>query len=54
MRELQERHGMRGIALTGFGMEDDIKLSKEAGFSAHLTKPIEARLLDSTLKHLGI
>ena len=54
MRELQERYGLRGIALTGYGMEDDIKLSKEAGFSAHLTKPIQAKVLDEAFASLGI
>ncbi len=53
MREMQDRFGLRGIALTGFGMEDDIKLGKEAGFSAHLVKPIQAEILDATLASLG-
>ena len=54
MRELQDRFGLKGIALTGFDMEDDAKLSKEAGFSAHLTKPIQIRILDETLASLGL
>jgi CheY-like chemotaxis protein len=54
MRELQDRFGLKGIALTGFAMEDDAKLSKEAGFSAHLTKPIQIRILDETLASLGL
>jgi DNA-binding response OmpR family regulator len=54
MRELQDRYGMRGIALTGFGLDDDIKLSKEAGFSLHLVKPIRARDLDEALASLGV
>lgn len=29
------------IALTGYGMEDDIRRSREAGFTAHLTRPID-------------
>ena len=54
MRELRDRHRMMGIALTGFGLDDDIKLSEEAGFSAHILKPITARRLDETLAKLGI
>jgi DNA-binding response OmpR family regulator len=54
MRELQERYGLRGIALTGFGLEDDVKLGKEAGFSAHIVKPIRADILDETLASLGL
>jgi CheY-like chemotaxis protein len=54
MRELRDRHSIRGIALTGFGLEDDVKLSEEAGFSAHILKPITAKRLDETLAKLGI
>jgi CheY-like chemotaxis protein len=54
MRELRDGHGMKGIAITGYGLEDDIKLSEEAGFSAHILKPVSARLLDETLAKLGI
>jgi CheY-like chemotaxis protein len=54
MRELKDRYGMTGIALTGYDLEDDIKLSQEAGFSVHITKPIRARILDEALASLGI
>ena len=54
MRELQDRFGLRGIALTGFGLEDDVKLGREAGFSAHIVKPIRAGVLDETLASLGL
>jgi DNA-binding response OmpR family regulator len=54
MRELQERFGLKGIALTGFDKEDDAKLSREAGFSAHLTKPVQIGILDETLAFLGL
>jgi CheY-like chemotaxis protein len=30
---------MPGIALSGYGQEQDLQRSKEAGFAAHLTKP---------------
>lgn len=29
------------IALTGFGRDEDIELSRQAGFTTHLTKPID-------------
>ena len=40
MRQLRQR-GLRfpGIALSGYGQEDDIQRSHEAGFAIHLTKP---------------
>ena len=54
MRELKDRYGLRGIALTGFDMEDDFRLSREAGFSAHLVKPVQAIVLDRAISSLGI
>ena len=40
MRQLRQRgHKFPGIALSGYGQEEDIRRSHEAGFSAHLTKP---------------
>jgi signal transduction histidine kinase/DNA-binding response OmpR family regulator len=41
-----------GIALSGFGMEHDIKRSKEAGFSVHLTKPLNFQLLIEAIERL--
>jgi PAS domain S-box-containing protein len=32
---------IRAIALSGFGREEDVRRSREAGFSAHLTKPVD-------------
>lgn len=49
MRKLQEKHRLRGIALTGYGMEKDLLHSREAGFLAHLTKPINVQVLDRAL-----
>ncbi len=40
MRELSRRYGLKGIALSGYGMEEDRIKSLQAGFSRHLTKPI--------------
>jgi CheY-like chemotaxis protein len=45
MRELAARCGTRGIALTGFGMPDDIDEARNAGFADHLLKPIPAQTL---------
>ncbi len=41
MQKLNERHGLRGIALSGYGMELDQTRSFDSGFSAHLTKPVD-------------
>ena len=34
------------IALTGFGMEDDLRKTQDAGFDHHLVKPIDVNKLD--------
>ena len=49
MKKLRDQYGLKGIALTGYGMEEDIHRRTSAGFFAHLTKPINANLLDRTL-----
>ena len=41
--------GAPGIAISGFGSEEDIRMSKAAGFSAHLTKPINIRRLEALI-----
>jgi CheY-like chemotaxis protein/two-component sensor histidine kinase len=45
------------VALTGYGQEDDRRRSGEAGFDAHLTKPVEpkvlAELLDGVARGAG-
>ncbi len=52
MREMKERYDIRGIALTGYGMEEDIEKSRNAGFFVHLTKPIQIQSLDKALAEL--
>jgi len=52
MRSLRG-HGIKGICLSGFGMEEDIVQSAEAGFHHHLTKPIDLRKLENIIDSLG-
>jgi PAS domain S-box-containing protein len=40
---------IRGIALSGFGMEEDTRRSAEAGFEAHLNKPVDFAILQELL-----
>jgi DNA-binding response OmpR family regulator len=40
MAELRSRYGLHGIALSGYGMDEDLVHSREAGFDRHLTKPV--------------
>jgi len=52
MRELRESKGMPGIALSGFGSEDDISKARAAGFAEHLTKPINFERLQEAIQNL--
>jgi CheY-like chemotaxis protein len=40
------------VALTGWGQEEDRRKSQEAGFDAHMTKPIEPAALEKLLAGL--
>jgi CheY-like chemotaxis protein len=50
MRELVGRHGLHGVALSGYGMEEDVRRSHEAGFQAHLTKPVTLQALREAIR----
>lgn len=52
MRELHSSKGLRGIALTGFGSEHDINEARAAGFSEHLTKPINFERLEEAIQNV--
>jgi len=49
MAELSKTHGLRGIALSGYGAQADIERSREAGFIGHLTKPVEIPALEGLI-----
>ncbi len=42
-----------GIAMSGFGMEDDRQRSRQAGFAEHLTKPVELAVLNQAVTRLA-
>jgi signal transduction histidine kinase/CheY-like chemotaxis protein len=50
MPRLRERGLARGIALSGFGMEADVERSRAVGFVAHLIKPLDFSVLESTIE----
>ena len=41
------------IALTGWGREDDMRSSREAGFDHHLVKPVATEKLEALLCRVG-
>jgi PAS domain S-box-containing protein len=49
MRELSGRYGLKGIALSGYGMEEDVQRSREAGFSKHMTKPVDLQAFKAAI-----
>ncbi len=66
MQSLAEVYPIQGIAVSGFGMPEDIEMCKKAGFSAFILKPapfekIKAELdricdqirQDESLQHIG-
>jgi PAS domain S-box-containing protein len=52
VREAKKRQPLKGIALSGFGMEEDLRVGKEAGFDYHLTKPVEFQKLEGVLREI--
>ncbi|MHA3775385.1 PAS domain S-box protein [Verrucomicrobiota bacterium sgz303538] len=50
MPQLKSRYGVKGIAVSGYGMEQDLKRSREAGFDAHLVKPVDFKQLIAALQ----
>jgi signal transduction histidine kinase/ActR/RegA family two-component response regulator len=50
MEKLRNDHPIFGIALTGFGMEDDLRKSHEVGFNHHLVKPVDLNRLDALIQ----
>jgi signal transduction histidine kinase len=49
MRSLRAENHLRGIALSGYGMSEDIQLSREAGFAEHLVKPVDLKKLEEAM-----
>jgi CheY-like chemotaxis protein len=48
-KKLRKLSSMKGIALTGYGMDDDVARSRDAGFAVHLTKPVHIESLEKAL-----
>ena len=42
-----------GIALTGFGMEADMKDCLDAGFNVHITKPMNLQRLNKVIQEIA-
>jgi CheY-like chemotaxis protein len=53
VRELGEDSPIRAIAISGYGTEDDIALSREAGFAEHLVKPLDYARLEEAIARVA-
>jgi CheY-like chemotaxis protein/anti-sigma regulatory factor (Ser/Thr protein kinase) len=53
MERLNAERPIIGVALTGFGMEDDIRKSRDVGFREHLVKPVDLNRLDAVIQELA-
>jgi signal transduction histidine kinase len=49
VRAFRARSAAPAVALTGYGMDDDVRRCLEAGFSVHLTKPVSIQQLEQVL-----
>jgi PAS domain S-box-containing protein len=53
LREIEGREHVPVIAITGFGRSNDIERARAAGFYAHLTKPLNLRVLTEVVQQLA-
>lgn len=53
MTRIQAIQPLRGIAMSGYGMEADVRQSLAAGFSEHLVKPIKIPQLVAAIQRLA-
>ncbi len=53
MRSLKSTYAIRGIAMSGYGMEEDLRKSSDAGFSEHLVKPLDFARLERVIRQVA-
>jgi CheY-like chemotaxis protein len=54
IRRIHETRSVPALALSGFGMDEDLQRSRDAGFSDHLTKPVSLDRLQSAIAGLEV
>jgi PAS domain S-box-containing protein len=52
MKKLRDLYGTKGIALSGYGMEDDQRRSREVGFLDHVIKPVNVSELVAVIQRV--
>jgi PAS domain S-box-containing protein len=53
MEDLRSTYSLRGIALSGYGMEEDVQRARDAGFAAHLIKPVDFDRLQQAVNEMA-
>jgi CheY-like chemotaxis protein len=53
MRQIRQRHGLKGIAMTGYGMDEDVRKSLDAGFTDHIIKPVDVAQLEAVIRRVA-
>lgn len=53
MKNARVKGPVKAIALSGYNTEEDQRKSREAGFAAHLTKPVDLKTLLATIEHVA-
>ena len=52
LRQSRDKATLIGIALSGYGMEEDVARSRAAGFDDHLIKPTDIQTLEASIERL--
>lgn len=52
LRDVRKQVKTPAIALSGFGMEEDVERCTDAGFDAHMTKPIDVSKLETIMDRI--
>ena len=52
IQTVRKTSSVPAIALTGFGMDDDVAKCRDAGFNDHLTKPVNLQRLELAIRQL--
>jgi hypothetical protein len=53
MKQLRsKRPALKGISISGFGMDADIHKSRESGFSTHLVNPVSFAKLEAATRNI--
>jgi CheY-like chemotaxis protein len=53
VQRIEPKPALGAIAVSGFGMDEDLSRSRQAGFDQHLTKPIDVARLQHALGRLS-